>query len=128
MNFGDQAPQFNVKERIENERRASFKGYDVQLKRISPRMEEISPENRGAYFPALMREISVWAKAYRGYIDEDSFYELIVDIQDKFANFIDQEDCLISREYFINGMYEIIDETFPQKLQLFQHPPTPPTK
>jgi len=115
MDFEHKAFKSNLKEEIESVRRASFRGYDTILKGISDGMDELKREKRGAYFPIVTRDISHWAQTYRGYRDEDSFYELIAELQMRIADYIDHEDNLKNKDDFLNGMYKIIDETFPQK-------------
>ncbi len=99
---------------MERERRASFKGYDVFIKKLSP--EGMAELKNGGVISEICRNVNIWAQAYRGYKDEDSTYELITKLSEKIVDYAQSSKVNLEadKEAFVDGIYAVIDETFPE--------------
>ena len=112
MNFNTQPSSPNLlKEQIESERRASFKGYDTLFKNLS--LEQLKAFNTAMIGPTL-KSVTEWAQTYRGYEDEDSFYVTITLLSGRLIDYVENEKT-DEKNIFVEGIYKIIDDTFPNK-------------
>lgn len=94
-----------LRKEIEQERRESFAGFDSYTGTISP-----ADLHDPVVVGQICKNVSDWALTYRGYKDEDSFYERVDQLSGKLEEYAkDAED----EENFVSDVTRIIDETFP---------------